>query len=251
MDESNAVEAFEHLGLTSYEAKVFIALHRIGTGTARDISRTTDVPRSQVYSAAESLADGGLIDIQRSSPMQYRPVSPETARSTLRDRMITEQERAFEYVETVRQEGTQEQREEIWTIQGREGIADRVAELANEAGDRVVFGTADPGRITPDIGDALAACVERGVDVTVISESEAVRDRFRDVEEVGLVAPPAMVESDPRTGRLLLGDDDMVLLSVLDPGLGADPETEIAVWSVHSSFAAVLIRLTEIGLGVA
>ncbi len=57
MDESDAIEALEELGLSNYEAKVFVALQRLGTGTARDIHQATDVPRSQVYGAAESLQE--------------------------------------------------------------------------------------------------------------------------------------------------------------------------------------------------
>ena len=93
-NKTDAVDAFEDLGLTSYEAKVFIALHRLGLGTARDVADTTDVPRSQVYSVAESLESRGLLEVQQSNPIRYRPVSVDEARETLRDRFEREQDRA-------------------------------------------------------------------------------------------------------------------------------------------------------------
>jgi len=115
MDEGDAVSSLERLGLTTYEAKVFIALQKLGSGTAREVSRVADVPRSQVYSVTESLEDRGLVEVQQSSPMQYRPVSIEEARRTLRERFETESDRAFGYVEGVRNErgGEGEEQEAI------------------------------------------------------------------------------------------------------------------------------------------
>jgi len=107
-DQNEAVDAFEQLGLTSYEAKVFIALHRLGAGTARDVAEITDVPRSQVYSVAESLENRGLLEVQQSNPIRYRPVSVDEARDTLRTQFERERDRAFEYVETVKNEPTGE-----------------------------------------------------------------------------------------------------------------------------------------------
>lgn len=246
--ESEAVAAFEHLGLTRYEAEVFIALQRIGTGTAREVARASEVPRSQVYSAAESLADRGLVDIQQSSPLKYRPVSPDAARSTLQERIERERERAFEYVDRVRAQSEEEHREDIWTIRGTEGTSDRVAELIGETDRRVVFGASTTERVTGPIEVAIADAADRGLDVTVVSSDEGVRALFAETPGVRSVAPPPMVANNARSGRILIGDDDVLLLSVLDPG---GSEGEMAVWSTHTGFATALIQIIEASLGVA
>ncbi|HET7324565.1 MAG TPA: helix-turn-helix domain-containing protein, partial [Halococcus sp.] len=59
-EKDDAIAALKRLGLSSYEAQVFVALQRISRGSARDIDRVTDVPRSQVYGAAEQLEERGL-----------------------------------------------------------------------------------------------------------------------------------------------------------------------------------------------
>ncbi len=246
MDESDAVAAFERLGLTSYDAKVFIALQRLGSGTARDVSRVTDVPRSQVYSVGESLADRGLVEIQQSSPMRYRPVSVESARSTLQDRFEREQTRAFEYVESVRRDREDEQREDIWTIRGQGGVTDRVVELVGEAERRVVFGAPRPELVPESIQRALAERADEGLTVTVVSEDPDVRAIFADSGGIAPVAPPPFLEDADAGGRLLYADDDVVLVSVF--GSGDDPDRETAVWSAHSQFATVLIQMIEVGL---
>ncbi len=241
--EAGALEAFERLGLTSYEAKVFIALQQLGSGTARDVARVADVPRSQVYSVAESLEERGLLEVQQSSPIRYRPVSVDEARETLRERFESEQERAFEYVEEVREESVgQEAQEDIWTIRGRERVDDRVVDLVSDARERVVFGTRLPSLLTDGIEDALEERATSGVDVFAISATPAVRERLDELPEVSTFSPPAFREDDERSGRILLVDDDSLLLSVVD-----DDGSETAIWSSGSLFASVLIQLIDAG----
>ncbi|WP_247002096.1 TrmB family transcriptional regulator [Halosolutus gelatinilyticus] len=240
-DENEAVDAFERLGLTSYEAKVFIALHRLGSGTARDVASVADVPRSQVYSVAESLEERGLLEVQQSSPIRYRPVSIEEARETLERRFERERERAFDYVDTVKRESaTEETQEAIWTIRGRERIDDRVVDIVSNADRRLIFGTRLPELLTDEIAAALEDRAETGVDVVAFSGTEAVRDRFRGVDGIEVARPPAHRRDDDRSGRILIVDDDAILLSVVD-----DDGSETAIWSSGSLFASVLIQLIE------
>jgi sugar-specific transcriptional regulator TrmB len=244
MDESEAVAAFEHLGLTSYEAKVFIALHRIGSGTARDVSRNTDVPRSQVYSAAESLAERGLVNVQQSNPMQYRPVSPESAESSLRDGLLEKLERAFDYVEDVRQETVEEQREDIWTIRGSEAVVERMVELAGEADDRIVFGTRYPELLPGELEASLTDAAAAGLDVVVVTESDEIRGRFA-ATPATVVPPPGAFSGNGRAGRFLMVDGDSLLLSV-----ASRSDEEMAVWSSQTNFATVMTMVFEGGLGI-
>jgi sugar-specific transcriptional regulator TrmB len=249
MDEDDAIEALERLGLTSYEAKVFIALQKLGSGTAREVHRVADVPRSQVYSAAESLEERGLLDVQQSNPIQYRPVSIEEASETLRDRFERERGRAVEYLESVRShhENTEEQ-EDIWTIRGRENVTDRTVALVREAEDRVFFATAAPEFVPETVVRAIRDQADAGVRVTVTSENPDVRERFADVEGVTVERPPAEVANNERAGRVLFVDDDTLLLSVLGeeelPGISE----ETAIWSARTNFATVLIQLIETSL---
>jgi len=242
MDEGEAVASLERLGLTEYEARVFIALQRLGSGTARDVHRVADVPRSQVYSAAEGLEERGLVEVQQSSPIRYRPVSIEEARSTLTERFEREQRRAFEYVESVRSEAAaDEQREDIWTVGGREHVSDRAVSLIEEAEEWVVYGTDDPDLATPEIQAALLDRTEDGLAVSVVSATPEVRALFAD--SAVFVREPTHVHEGDVSGRIMFADDDILLLSVLAgedlPGI----DRETAFWSAHTNFATALIQL--------
>ena len=56
-----AVEVLQQLGLKEYEAQCFVGLSRLSTGTAKQLSEITDVPRTRVYDAVRVLEAKGLV----------------------------------------------------------------------------------------------------------------------------------------------------------------------------------------------
>lgn len=73
-----AIEQLEQFGLSAYAARTFVALVTLGTGTAKDVSQVSDVPRTRVYDAIDELHDRGLVDVQQSSPQEFWAISSET-----------------------------------------------------------------------------------------------------------------------------------------------------------------------------
>jgi sugar-specific transcriptional regulator TrmB len=251
MDEDDAIEALENLGLSNYEAKVFTALQKLGTATARDVHQVTDVPRSQVYGAAESLQDRGLVEVQQSKPIQYRAVSLDAARSHLRGQFERTQERAFEYLETAREQcgDTGERQEDIWTVHGRTSIDGRAEQLLAEAEDRVVFAVGqDADAPTDRLADRLGELADSGVEVVVVG-AEPPRETFADSEVTVVALPVEHPHGDEPVDRVVVVDGETILLSVRDER--GDPELadETAIWSSKTAIASVLIQLIDGGLG--
>lgn len=245
-EEDDAVAALKRLGLSEYEAKVFIALQRLGVGTAREIYRLADVPRSQVYGAAESLEERGLLEIKQSKPMEYRPVALDEAEDRLREKFAEHREHAFAYLDDVRQEGQadQEQREDIWTVRGADTIDDRIRHLIEGADDIVIFAvTADS--LVDDALEATVTARSDEIDVVVMSEDPDARERFDARDAISVVETPEQGRREDRGGRFLIVDSETVLLSVLGEGGGPAGPAETAIWSSGTEFAAVLIQLTE------
>jgi sugar-specific transcriptional regulator TrmB len=245
VEEGAAVDSLQTLGLSTYEAQVFIALQKLGVGTARDVDKVAEVPRSQVYGAAENLEERGLVEVQQSNPMQYRAVDLEEAREILRDRFEREQDRAFEYLEGASEAlgGEDEQQAGVWTVAGRENVSTRLQRLVADAEQSVLF-AAPVELLDPGVADAIR---ERAgdVDVTVLSDDDAVIDAFADVPGVETDRFPD--EPDvTKAGRLLAVDGDTVLLSV-QGSAGMDEES--AIWSADSGFASVLLELVSSHLG--
>ncbi|MFB6132607.1 MAG: TrmB family transcriptional regulator [Halanaeroarchaeum sp.] len=229
------IDALERLGLRNYEAQVFVALQELGSGSAKAVSDVADVPQSQVYGAAESLAERGLIEIQQSTPKTYRPVSLSEARERLRDRFERTQERAFEFLESVqdRRSRSADPSDGVWRISGTAAVESRTETLLETATDRIVYGANEPIQFSQTVEGKLHDRAETGVDVTVLTDDPAVAERMA---EVTVVPPP--IRDGAQTGRLLVVDDDTILMSVVD-------DEEIAVWSARTGFATVLVGLVE------
>lgn len=59
MTMERIVEKLGLIGLTEYEAKVYLALLEVHLNTATKVSEKSGVPRTRIYSVLESLARKG------------------------------------------------------------------------------------------------------------------------------------------------------------------------------------------------
>ncbi|GAA0281349.1 TrmB family transcriptional regulator [Halobacterium noricense] len=238
MNDEDAVGALKRLGLSTYEARVFVALQKLGTGSASEVADIAEVPRSQVYGAAEDLEGRGLVDVEQSNPTRYRPVGVEEARERLYRHLRSESDAAFNYLESVREEyGATEESESIWTVRGQANVVSRTAQLAESAEAHVLYGTDETTHMEPAVRDALVGAVAAGVDVTVVSETEAVLDVARDLG-ARAVAVDQQPTPDMGAERVVMVDDAAVLISV-----AGDDGTETAFWSRDTGFAGMLSSL--------
>ncbi|MCU4717563.1 TrmB family transcriptional regulator [Halapricum hydrolyticum] len=246
MDEETTVEALTRLGLTTYEARVFVALQRLGTGTASDVAEITAVPRSQVYGAAEDLQARGLLDVQQTRPTVYRPVSPEEAERRLLSQLESVGRDAFGYLADVRGsvENDEERSEAIWTIRGRANVRDRVIDLIDGADDRIVYGTPRPELLEDEVLAVLTEAADAGVDAAVVSDEPSVLESVPADGPVRVVPQPADRQPEVSTARVLLVDSDTLLMSVVSAAVG-DDDQEVAFWSAGTAFATVLVTLSE------
>ena len=246
MSAHDAVEALRELGLSNYEAQVFVALQRLGTGSAQAVSRVSDVPRSQVYGAADDLASRGLVEVVESSPKQYRPVSLAAAREQLREAVERQHQRAFQNLEAVRNEHADRGDErDVATLHGHHPIHERVASLVSEATERVILVAGSEELLAEQVSSALRARAEEGVSVLVVTEESGVADLFADDPVRVIVA--SREGTGGFTGRTLLVDDATVLLSVRtdeDP----EPFEETALWTADTRIGDILAAYVHAGM---
>src|SRR2546430_14198723 len=71
MKISEASEALQRIGLSRYEALVFVNLARAGATTAGDVARASGVNRVQTYRALEGLEARGLVEVTLDRPRRY------------------------------------------------------------------------------------------------------------------------------------------------------------------------------------
>ncbi len=241
--ETEARVALERLGLSTYEAGVFVALEKIGQGTAREIAGVTDVPRSQVYGAAENLQERGLVDVQQASPKRFRPVRLSEAKETLRRQQDRRREQAFDRLEAIEPErpADDERKEEVWTMEGREAISERVRSLVADATESVVY-AADHSNHDETTDEALFAAAESGAEPVVASSDPEMLSRYADTSVQTLPVPDEPHDPDLPVARLLVVDGETVLLAVRSDGTSSE---EVAFWSRRTAFANVLTVLID------
>jgi len=240
---SAAIEQLEQFGLSAYAARTFVALITLGTGTAKDVSRISDVPRTRVYDAVDELHGQGLVDVQQSSPKQFWAIS---AHTTVRkferemDHRTSVLLTALDELEPV--ERSEEQRG-VWTVDGQPAVTDRVVDFIDGADDEIVYMTVDEV-LTENILDALAAAAERGVKISLGGVSKDVRERIQNEISGVELFDSLWVWSDTPAGRLMMVDGTETLVSVLVNGEDAapsDPRSETAIWGAGQTNSLVVV----------
>lgn len=240
---SAAVEQLEQLGLSVYAARTFVALVSLGTGTAKDVSEVSDVPRTRVYDAVDELHDRGLVDVRHSSPKTFWAISAATASGKFEremDHRVSVLATALDEIEPTQR--TEEQRG-VWTVDGREAVTDRVIDLIGNADDEVVCMTVED-LLDQEILDALRAAADRGVRIRLGGVSPAVQARIQADIPDAETFDSLWIWSDTPAGRLMMVDETRTLASVLvddedtDP---TDPRSETAIWGSGEMNSLVVV----------
>lgn len=238
-----AIEQLEKLGLSTYAARTFVALTAIGSGTARDVSQVSDVPRTRVYDSIDELHGRGLVDVLQSTPKEFWAISAETTSRSF--------EQEFEYrVNTLRTalqeiepvERRTEQRG-VWTVNGQVAVTDRLLEFFETAEVEIVYMTVEE-LLTDDLIEGLSEAYERGVRIKLGGISPEVQQRLRTDIPSADMFESLWVWSDTPAGRLMMVDGQKTLVSALvngDVADPSDPRSETAIWGAGANNSLVVV----------
>lgn len=248
------IELLQQLGLKQYEARAFVALSRLGPGTAKDVSEISDVPRSRVYDAIRVLESKGLVAIQHSNPQVFSAVETDEAveilRSEYEQRVASLRERLgdLEPAEPARKTTVAQ---DIWALSGSTGIVTRSRQLIDSSEEEVVLVIAQDNDIASGVKPKISEATARGVELVLATPSADHRDTIRetfpsaDVVVTGLqwLHHPQTADDDTDIGFLLLVDREALLVSTVT-GDG-HPQREQAVFGrgVDNGVVAVVRRM--------
>ncbi|MFO7925495.1 MAG: TrmB family transcriptional regulator [Halobacteriota archaeon] len=221
-----AIEVLQQLGLKEYEARCFVGLSRVETGTAKRLSELTEVPRTRVYDAIRVLEAQGLVEIHHSSPQRFRAVSLEEATATLRDQYDARVERLHDALDTIEiiDEGDEEAVQQVWAMSGNDGIENRTEELIQTATDEIVLVIGDESLLTEDLVDTLNG-VENGVELLIGALTQPLQEQIQTdvpgattfISGLEWLHGEDGTEEETAIGRLLLVDRSTILVSSIMP----------------------------------
>jgi HTH-type transcriptional regulator, sugar sensing transcriptional regulator len=246
-DEARLIAQLTRLGLTSYEAKAYLALIRRDSYTAAQVARQSGLPRQRIYDVLGSLVQKGLASARPGSVVKYAATAPELAidrlieahRSELSDmerearRMVADMTPSFEAGQS-----HTDPLEYIEVLRDRRAINERFAELQSQVKREILVYTKAPYATPPQ---------ENVEGVQVARTHEA-----RSIYEFSVFDDPAMVEGvrgfieageqarfvEELPLKLVIIDETIVMFGMQDPVAGSSDLTIVVV--EHPSLAIAL-----------
>ncbi|WP_178917882.1 TrmB family transcriptional regulator [Natronomonas gomsonensis] len=259
--QEQAIGLLQELGLKEYEAKSFVALTRRQSGTAKDISETSEVPRTRVYDAIRVLEEKGLVETQHSNPQVFRAVSIDEAINTLqaeyteRTESLRDTLRGLEPVEDT--EST-DVTHEVWMLSDDQGITSRTEQLIEQAEKEVILVVGHESIFTDRLAEQLGVAQRRGVDVIVGTIDEAlhaeIQQSLPDVEvfvsELEWLSQSPLPDDDTEISRLLMVDREAILVSSFTETEAERREHEQGVFGTgfDNGLVTIVRRLMATGL---
>lgn len=160
------INGMEKLGLSSYEARAYIALVVIKKGSADNIARTAKIPRTSAYKVLESLKDRSFVRSTESRPIMYTAEPPEK----LSTDFVREIEGVFDRIAFLRDivefRGVPQL---VYTLMGEESVMEKLAEVMDMAEVRVIISTPAISQIRKKLKKNISNALKRGVEVVVIT----------------------------------------------------------------------------------
>ena len=135
------LKELQELGLSSKEAKVYVACFEVGEGSAQRIALGCKLPKSTVADTLRELNKKGLVSI---AVKKSRRIFSASDLSAFQEKMKRQKE-AFEkvYPELYALFNSHKQKPRVRFYEGKEGMAALTSEILQEAKEMIGFGSPD------------------------------------------------------------------------------------------------------------
>jgi sugar-specific transcriptional regulator TrmB len=235
------------LGLTTYEARAYVALVRRDSFTAAQVARQSGLPRQRIYDVLGSLVEKGLASSRPGSVVKYAAIAPELAIERLvagrRAEVAALELDASEIVARLGPEYAAGQAhsdplEYIEVLRDRGAINERFAELQAGVKREILVFTKPPYATPPQENkegiEVTRTHVARSVYEYSIFDDPAATEGVRRFIEAGEEA--RFVEDVPL--KLVIIDESTVMFGMQDPVAGPSELTIMVV--EHPALATTL-----------
>ncbi|WAC04916.1 MAG: TrmB family transcriptional regulator [Methanoregula sp.] len=241
-DETVRIANFlKSLGLTKYEALVYIALLRMNDATATGIHEISGVPRASVYPVLDQLKEKALVSVSQSSPKRFAALPPEEGIRNLLSRIEQDAAHAKTALETIHRERLNTERAEqelIWNVYGISAVQKKLVELLSHARHRVRL-MAHPRILSEDVKKVLFQKARQATIEIVTHEWDGGIVSGMTVYEKKLPEIPKEFDraKDLMAGGIFIIDDHMVMVV-----MGSGDEDAVALYSGSVGFLRFFIR---------
>lgn len=251
MKLSEATEALQRIGLSRYEALVFVNLARAGAATAGEVARGSGVNRVQTYRALEGLEARGLVEVTLDRPRRY-------AARAINDvfEMIADEKRGeLQQLDAVRKgllgawpQISGRTRESpsvrLQVIKGRTQIYRTLRQVVGTAKEEVLAFTTTKGlqrSYRAGINDALLEAMRRGVKPRLIADINEGNAAL--MARVAEYVPLRHLER--QRARFIIVDRSSIMAFLIQDEKTIRGDAETALWTNSSDFVKAHLDFFE------
>ena len=137
--QNKTIDSLKKLGLSTYEAMVYLSLTYMISGTATEISSNSQVPRTKIYDVLKSLGAKGFIEIERGRPLKYNVVSPTNVFRLYKQKIIDELEETEMELNYSYESQLSKIPAPIWLIHGSDRIIKKELEIISRTKKTLSF----------------------------------------------------------------------------------------------------------------
>lgn len=221
-------QVLRELGLTGYEAAVYLSLVEKGVLTASEVSEGAGVPFSKVYEILNSLERKGWVDIERGRPSRYFAKAPveafEVARRGFQDKLQSWERVVVETVQPLYERRESREKPDIWILRGEASVLAKLREMLSKAHGQVMV--AAPHFVRGLAEKALPLLA--GLRLGEVKVSVLVAGAPDDWGLEGLTGLAEVRGRDSMFGGGMIVDGKEALLF-----LGEEDKPSLVVWSNH------------------
>ncbi len=253
--EDKEIAALRRLGLTDYEARIYVVLVRMGPVRASEVSFFGQLPRTKTYGAIKELERKGLLNVIPGKPELYSARSPSEVLMPLIERLnngVRDSEGivqslavAFESSKFVKRQ-LPKAAGEFWEIEGRQNIFNKLNSMFNDSTKSIIYCTTIAGlvRAYKAHSEMLEKARSKGVSVRVLSPiSNENSGLAREMAAVVELKTPVK----PLTATFVSADSArLVVMEARPDDLRTDRGSDIAIWTTNR----LLIELHEQLFGI-
>jgi sugar-specific transcriptional regulator TrmB len=244
MTQQKVVDRLVALGMTTYEAKVFLALTRLGEARVSDINAVTDVPRPAIYETLDKLEQRGVIEVSMGRPKKFRALPPKTAINKIESELkeaVDEARCGLEELAGSTQRDPSDVR--IWIVRGRTRTVQKISDLVDST-KKNLFVAGHP-RMLLELEEVWRRAKARKVRVHFLTGE---RDEIKALGRYGRIEEPDF--DVKKLGKqkhqvLFLRADGDTILFASEHGEEGQPEDLTAFWTDDENFVRFVNYVTE------
>jgi len=226
---AKADKALREIGLTEYETLAYLALVKAGELTANEVSASTTIPYSKVYTVLDTLEKKGWVEVRGGRPRLYYPRAPVEAlraeKVRLEEKFEKSKDTIVDELQALYEHREIKEKPEIWIIRGEDTIVAKIRDtILGSKKELMVAVPLIPAQLIKQILPTFETHIDHKITIQLLTTraaEKALPDAIFALTEV-------RIRDDMFGGGLVAdGHETLLLLSH-----GTEKEN-LAIWSDH------------------